>query len=148
MSLQRINNRGDSRATPASGGELFPTAFLASLRGSRSSITSHLNLHRLINTRHERHLTRCELSATEALSSAVCGTRKHGESPLETTVSGEPRGAVPLETAPGPTMDKVLRSSHGWETLLPEVNQKGFETERARKNIFKSDKFTRQGMGG
>lgn len=76
----------------------------------------------------------------------MCGTCKHGESPLETTVSGEPRGAVPLETAPGPTMDKVLRSSHGWETLLPEVNQKGFKTERARKNIFKSDKFPRQGM--
>lgn len=67
MSSQHINNRGDSRATPASG-ELFSTAFFASRRGSRGIITSHLNLHTLINTRCERHLTQHELSAMEARS--------------------------------------------------------------------------------
>lgn len=67
MSLQHINNRSDSQGAPASG-ELFSTAFLASLRGSRSVITSHLNLHMLINTQHERHSMGCELSAVEATS--------------------------------------------------------------------------------
>lgn len=65
MPSQHINNRGDSRATPASG-ELFSTAFSASLRGSRSIITSHLNLHTLINTPRERHSALHELSAMEA----------------------------------------------------------------------------------
>lgn len=103
MSLQRINNRGDSRATSASS-KLFSTAIVASQRGSRSFITSHLNLHMLINTRHEQHSTRWELSAHDggklSLASVPhrdpCDTRRVL---LEATVSGEPK--VSKKTSPG-----------------------------------------------
>lgn len=96
MSLQRINNRGDSRATPASS-KLFSTAIVGSQRGSGSFITSHLNLHMLINTRHEQHSARCELSAHNggklSLASVqhrdTCDTRRIL---LEPTASGRAKG--------------------------------------------------------
>lgn len=104
MSLQRINNRGDSRATPASS-KLFSTAAVASQRG-RSFITSHLNLHTLINTRHEQHTTPCELSAHngDRLSFAsvqhrdTCDTRRIL---LEASVTAEPK--VSRKRSPGVT---------------------------------------------
>lgn len=95
MSLQRINNGGDSRATPASS-KLFSTAIVGSQRGSRSFITSHLSLHTLINTRHEQHSARCELSAhnggklsCKCAAQDTCDTRRIL---LEPTVSGRAKG--------------------------------------------------------
>lgn len=62
MSLQHINNHGDSRATAASG-ELLSAASFASLRGSASLITPTLIFHRLTSTQHDL-LFECRHRAT------------------------------------------------------------------------------------